>query len=107
MFGNENASGNQEWEQFVISADPACDASTSCVPFGGAGDRPPRRRLTHSRDNWHPSLPRKLELELTVCTALILWREKADDNRCTLHSLGHRIVDVCALPRGGAQGGQQ
>ena len=36
---NPNPSGNQEWEQFVISSDPACDSTPSCVPTGaGPGE---------------------------------------------------------------------
>ncbi|MCP3978770.1 MAG: hypothetical protein GY716_05490, partial [bacterium] len=32
VFGNENPSGNQEWEQFVISTRAGCDPSPACVP---------------------------------------------------------------------------
>ncbi|MCP3982465.1 MAG: hypothetical protein GY716_24445, partial [bacterium] len=32
VFGNENPSGNQEWEQFIISTRASCDPSPACVP---------------------------------------------------------------------------
>ncbi len=32
IFGNDNPSGNQEWEQFIISSAPGCDDSPTCVP---------------------------------------------------------------------------
>ncbi|MCP3980670.1 MAG: hypothetical protein GY716_15310, partial [bacterium] len=31
-FGNENPSGNQEWEQFIVSTRAGCDSSPACVP---------------------------------------------------------------------------
>ena len=40
VFANDNPSGNLEWEQFVISADPACDPSPGCMSLGGVDDRP-------------------------------------------------------------------
>ncbi len=32
VFGNENPSGNQEWEQFIVSTRAGCDPSPACVP---------------------------------------------------------------------------
>ncbi len=32
VFGNENPSGNQEWEQFIVSARAGCDSSPACIP---------------------------------------------------------------------------
>ena len=32
LFANDNPSGNQEWEQFLIATEATCDPSPACVP---------------------------------------------------------------------------
>ena len=35
LFANSDPSGNQEWEQFLISTEANCDATPTCVPTDG------------------------------------------------------------------------